>query len=103
MFLRARARAGAKRDSGTVEHSARIRRLVVESVLANPLAAVAEPATIERLKSGGDVTFDELGLDSLARLTLATELDEHGFAISEVDVNASVSIDGLTQRLIRMR
>jgi hypothetical protein len=103
VFHRARRRAGAGRAPGPDEHTVRIRRLVVESVLTNPLAAVAEPATIRRLKSGDDVTFDELGLDSLARLTLATELDAHGFAISEVDVNESVSIDGLTQRLMDLR
>jgi hypothetical protein len=79
-----------------------VRALVVAAVLRNPLAALAEPGAKERLLSGEDVTFDELGLDSLARLTLASDLDEQGFAISEVDVNEAGGIDGLTQHLLRL-
>jgi acyl carrier protein len=77
-----------------------IRAIVVQAVLRNPLTAVADPGAKDRLLSGADVTFDELGLDSLARLTLAVDLDEQGFAISEVEVNDSGSVDALT-RLLR--
>ena len=48
-----------------------------------------------------DVRFDALGLDSLARLTLAVDLDERGYAISELEVNEAGSIDGLTDHLLR--
>jgi len=85
------------------ERQAEIRELVAAAVLRNPLAAVAEPGAKERLIAGDDVTFDELGLDSLARLTLAVDLDEHGYPISEVEVNEAGSIDGLTVLLSRMR
>jgi acyl carrier protein len=86
----------------TDDRLADIRRLVVDAVRANPLAGIAERGAIERLIAGDDVTFDELGLDSLARLTLATDLGEHGFAISEVEVNEAGSIDGLTRVLLQM-
>ena len=89
-------------ERGDDARLAEVRGLVVEAVLRNPLAAIAEPGTKERLLAGEDVTFDELGLDSLARLTLAVDLDDHGYAISEVEVNEAGSIDALTLLLIRM-
>lgn len=79
-----------------------IRGLVVAAVLLNPLAAIAEPGAKERLLAGEDVSFDELGLDSLARLTLAVDLDEKGFPISEVEVNEAGSVDALAEHLSRM-
>ena len=99
MFGRSRARRSPENGAGDLHRYASVRQLVVDAVARNPLAALAEPRTIERLTSGEDVTFDELGLDSLARLTLASELDAHGFAISEVDVDEARSIDGLSRRL----
>jgi hypothetical protein len=92
---------GAQRRDRAARH-AEVRGLVVAAVLRNPLAALAEPGAKDRLIAGKDVTFDELGLDSLARLTLATDLDEQGFAISEVDVNEAGGIDGLTRLLVRL-
>ena len=94
-------RWGARRRDRAARHD-EVRALVVAAVLRNPLAALAEPGAKERLLAGADVTFDELGLDSLARLTLAADLDEQGFAISEVDVNEAGGIDGLTQHLLRL-
>jgi hypothetical protein len=92
-------RSRASRRALTARES-EIRRLVVDAVLRNPLAAMAEPTAVERLVAGGAVTFDELGLDSLARLTLAVDLDAHGFAISEVEVNEAGSVDQLVRHLV---
>jgi len=79
-----------------------IRGIVVNAVLANPLDVIGDPGAKERLLAGLDLTFDELGLDSLARLTLALELDVHGLSVSESDVNGARSIDGLVELLVRM-
>jgi len=79
--------------------SAELRELVVTAVLRNPLSDLTDPSVRDRMLAGRDVTFDELGLDSLARLTLATDLDTAGFPISEVEVNEAGSIDGLARLL----
>jgi hypothetical protein len=90
------------RRSRRSSRQAELREVVVAAVLRNPLTGLAEPGAKERLLAGGDVTFDELGLDSLARLTLATDLDQQGFPVSEVDVNEAGGVDGLTRLLIRL-
>jgi hypothetical protein len=90
----------SRRDA---DHSARfleIRAHVVAAVEANPLYEIADQAARRRLRSGEDVSFDELGLDSLARLALASDLDGVGFAISEREVGEAGSIDGLTRLLM---
>jgi hypothetical protein len=79
-----------------------VRELIVAAVLRNPLMAIAEPGARDRLLAGEDVSFDELGLDSLARLTLAGDLDEAGFPISEVEVTEAGGIEGLTRLLLRL-
>jgi hypothetical protein len=78
-----------------------LRSLVVASILADPLSELADPTVRDRLISGeGDVTFDELGLDSLARLTLAARLDaDHGYPVSESDVARGGSVAGLVALL----
>jgi hypothetical protein len=95
-----RRRRSGHREQGS--RHAEVRGLVVTAVLRNPIAAIADPGAKERLLAGADVTFDELGLDSLARLTLATDLDQVGFPISEVEVDESGSVDGLTRLLLRL-
>lgn len=90
------------RSSRLAAREQEIRSIVVEAVLRNPLAALSDPRAKERLKTGHDVTFDELGLDSLARLTLAVDLDGHGFPVSERDVNDARGINGLTRRLTEL-
>jgi hypothetical protein len=79
----------------------RLRAAVIACILADPLSELTDPAVLERLRSGrGDVTFDELGLDSLARLTLAVRLDtEHGISLSESDVVGAGSVMRLTALL----
>jgi hypothetical protein len=101
MFGR-RRRTGQDDDQQAADTAlyAEVRGLVVAAVLRNPILGLAEPGTAERLAAGDDVTFDALGLDSLARLTLATDLDEAGFAVSEVDITEAGSIDGLTRVLV---
>jgi acyl carrier protein len=81
---------------------AQIRGRIVTAILQNPLAAIAEPGAKERLLAGDDVSFDELGLDSLARLTLAVDLDEQGFPVSEADVNEAGSVDALAAFLCQL-
>jgi len=71
-------------------------------VLRDPLSDLTDPSLRQRMLDGEDVTFDALGLDSLARLTLAVHLDAHGFPISEVEVNKAESIDGLARLLSGM-
>jgi len=80
-----------------------LRELVVSAVLRNPLSELTDPSVRDRMLARRDVTFDELGLDSLARLTLAIELDTAGFPISEVEVDEAGSIDGLARLLADMR
>lgn len=87
----------------TDSEAVRVRQLVVDAVRRNPLAEVSDPQVLSRLADGQDVSFDELGLDSLARLTIAVDLDEHGFAISEVEVSEARTVDGLASLLVRMR
>jgi hypothetical protein len=82
---------------------AELRELVVTAVLRNPLSEITDPSVRDRMLAGEDVTFDELGLDSLARLTLATDLDAAGYPISEVEVNEAGSVEGLARLLIRVR
>lgn len=94
---RARRRRTARVDD---PGRAQVRELVVAAVLRNPLAEIAGPDVMDRLTAGADVTFDELGLDSLARLTVAVDLDEHGFAVAESDVNDAGSIDRLVDVLL---
>lgn len=80
-----------------------LRALVVAAVLRNPIVDVADPQVTARMQAGQDVGFDELGLDSLARLTVAVELDGHGFAISEQEVNEAGTVDGLAALLAQLR
>jgi acyl carrier protein len=70
------------------------RRIVAEAVLANPVTVIADESTKARLSDPtADCTFDEIGFDSLARLSLAVHLDaEHGIQISEQDVGESGSV-----------
>jgi len=72
----------------------RFRRIVVEAVHENPVAVIADPTMRARLDDpDADCTFDELGFDSLARLSLAVHLDaEHGIQISEQDVEQHGSV-----------
>jgi len=62
---------------------------------------LVEPSALERLDDlSADVTFDELALDSLSRLTLAACLDaEHGLPIAETDVTRAGSIQQLARVL----
>jgi len=92
-----------RRTDRAAEHD-RLRALVVASILIDPLSELTDPSVRERLMSGeGDVTFDQLGLDSLARLTLATNLDaEHGYPVSESDVAGAGSIAGLVALLAKL-
>jgi acyl carrier protein len=86
----------------TDPEAVRVRQLVVDAVCRNPLAEVSDPEVLARLADGEDVSFDELGLDSLARLTIAVDLDEHGFAISEVEVSKAGTVDGLVTALLAL-
>jgi acyl carrier protein len=91
---RERALAAASRND-------QLRAAVVACILSDPLSELTDPAVLGRLRSGiDDVTFDELGLDSLARLTLAVRLDtEHGYALSESDVVGAGSVTRLAALL----
>jgi len=105
MFRRFRRPPGTpERGSRSTARSAeqdRLRAVVIACILADPLSELADPSVRGRLELGSeDVTFDELGLDSLARLTLATRLDgDHGYAVSESDVAAAGSVVRLTDLL----
>jgi hypothetical protein len=79
-----------------------VHALVVQAVLRNPLTAIADPGAKERLLAGDEVSFDELGLDSLARLTLAVDLNESGFDVSELDIDEAGGPNGLTRLLLRL-
>jgi len=70
------------------------RRIVVQAVLQNPVTVIADDASRARLDDpSADCAFDELGFDSLARLSLAVHLDaEHGIQISERDVDEHGSV-----------
>ena len=99
--LRRYARRTTVRPNGL--EAMRVRGLVVDAIRRNPLAEVSDPEVLARLADGDDVSFDELGLDSLARLTIAVDLDEHGFAISEVEVSDAGTVDGLVTVLLALR
>jgi acyl carrier protein len=79
------------------------REAVVSAVRSVLIAGLADPDAIARLDDPAlDVTFDELGLDSLARLSLAVALyTDHGFAISEEEVVRAGTVGRLAQHLAR--
>lgn len=88
-----------RRDRGPEAVDPELRELVVAAVLRNPTLDVSDPEVTTRMKAGQDVSFDELGLDSLARLTIAVDLDEQGFAVSEQEINEARTVDGLARLL----
>lgn len=77
-----------------------LRTIVIETIRRNPLGEVSDPLVLEHMDAGEDVSFDQLGLDSLSRLTIAIDLGELGFDLSEVDVEKARTVDGLA-RLLR--
>jgi hypothetical protein len=86
---------------GGAERRTEIRAVILEALHRNPIAGMADPGAYERLMAGEDVSFDELGLDSLALLTVADDLDGAGFPVSGHDVDEAGSIDQLTRLLLR--
>jgi len=104
MLRSARDRSSRGRDGRKARRAAdegRLRALIVSSILADPLSELTDPTVRDRLVRGdGDITFAELGLDSLARLTLAANLDaEHGYPVSEAEVAEAGSIERLVTLL----
>lgn len=91
-----RRRTGRPPDTDPV-----LRALVVAAVLRNPIVDVSDPEAVSRMRDGQDVSFDELGLDSLARLTIAVDLNDEGFPIAEQEVDEAGTVDGLTRLLGR--
>ena len=102
MSLFDRWKEGGGRQQARSTRAAEVHALVVEAILRNPLTAIADPGAKERLLAGDEVSFDELGLDSLARLTLAVDLNESGFDVSELDIDEAGGPDGLTRLLLRL-
>jgi len=93
---RARRRERSSRET-------ELRAIVVAAVLRNPIADASDPGVVSRMQAGQDVTFDELGLDSLARLTLAVDLDSQGYAVSEEAVDRARTVHGLARLLLGLR
>jgi acyl carrier protein len=102
MFLRWRSVRSRGGNPPRANRRAEIRGLIVAAVLQNPLAVLAEPDVIERMSAGDDVAFLELGFDSLALLTLATDLCDHDFMVSEVDILSAATVDGLAELIGKM-
>jgi acyl carrier protein len=90
---RARRRERSSRET-------ELRAIVVAAVLRNPITDASDPEVVTRMRAGADVSFDELGLDSLARLTIAVELDHKGYAVSEEDIGRARTVDELTRILL---
>jgi acyl carrier protein len=89
------------RPSGDSQLHSEVRQAVLVAVLKNPISVLAGPVAEARLRAGEDASFDELGLDSLARLTLAIDLNSLGYPISEVDIDTSGGVEGLTRFLVQ--
>ncbi|MEN9316991.1 MAG: Phosphopantetheine attachment site [Pseudomonadota bacterium] len=78
------------------EETNRGRLLAIEALHANPLAMFSDHHRARLSDPGFDVSFEELGLDSLGRMELSIWLElEHGIAVTEVEVQAMESLAGL--------
>lgn len=83
------------------QEKSRAREIAIEALRANPLAMFSE-AHLARLREPGfDVSFEELGMDSLGRMELSIWLElEQGIAVTEVEVQAMKSLAGLETFLV---
>lgn len=74
----------------------RARALAIEALQANPLAIFSDEHRARLWEPGFDVSFEELGLDSLGRMELSIWLElEQGIGVTEVEVQAMKSLAGL--------
>jgi acyl carrier protein len=86
------------------KESAHARNAAVVALRGVVIDGLADPEALQRLADPkADVTFDELGLDSLALLTVAAALDgDFGYAVTEEDLESASSVKGLVRLLTRM-
>ena len=77
------------------------RRVLAALLAASPVGAAGDPMLVARLSDPDqDATLDELGLDSLALLSLAVELELRlGLAVTAEDLTDAGSLDGIAALL----
>lgn len=75
------------------------RTLALEALRANPIIVV-ERELLEQLSAGGDATFDDLGMDSLARMEMSIWLEvERGISITESEIGELGTFQALAGHL----
>ena len=78
------------------EDTNRAREVAIEALQANPLASFSEEHRARLREPGFDVSFEELGMDSLGRMELSIWLElEQGIGVTEAEVQAMKSLAGL--------
>lgn len=73
------------------------RELAVKGITANPGLVLSQEQLAALNAPAGDITFDDLGLDSLGRMELSIWLElECGLELTEEQVRELGSLEGLT-------
>lgn len=74
-----------------------IKRIVFNALKSNPLAFIPDIDEQKISDADFDLSFDQLGMDSLAKMELIIWLEiEYGIEINEVDLDNLKSLNGLT-------
>jgi acyl carrier protein len=84
--------------------TARLRQIVVDALLASSASALRRPDIESRLADpAADITFDEVGADSLARMEVCIQIEfATGLSLSTEELSAHPSLNRLAARVKKL-